>query len=300
MIRVTQSHQSGVAMQSIALARARLQQAQQVAMSGQRVAKASDDPAAAARNRLLGELATRAASHRTTAQYGRSRLESAEQALSEAGNVLVRARQLATAMANDTMSASERSAAAAEVSQLRRAMIDLVNTEHGAEHVFAAIDTRTPPYEDGTGFTFDVDTYTDVREVEIGATQRLEIGSSGSMAFAQRAADPNSVDVIATLALLEQNLLANDRDAIQSDIDTVGRAFDQVLGERVRTGVRLEQLQRADEVAEQSQSVYARLSSELIDADAAEAFSRLSLAEYTMQAAVTVASRLIGPSLLDM
>jgi flagellar hook-associated protein 3 FlgL len=300
MMRVTQSSQSGVALQSIALARAKLQQAQQVAMSGQRVSKASDDPAAAARARLLGELETRAASHRSTAQYGRSRLESAEQALAESGNVLVRARELATAMANGTMSGSEREAAAAEVAQLRSAMVDLLNTQHGDEYVFAAVDTRSPPYQDGAGFTFDVDTYTAVREVEVGTTQRVEIGASGSRGFAQRAADPNSVDVIAALALLQTNLEANDADAIRSDIDTMTRAFDQVLGERVRTGVRLEQLQRADEVAEQSQSVYATLKSELVDADAAEAFSRLSLAEYTMQAAVTVASRLLGPSLLDM
>ncbi|MBL8947372.1 MAG: hypothetical protein JNK45_29635, partial [Myxococcales bacterium] len=66
-----------------------------------------------------------------------------------------------------------------------------------------------------------------------------------------------------------------------------------------RTGVRMEQLQRADESAAQTQGVYTRLRSDLVDADAAEAFSRLSLAENTMQAAVTVAARVLGPSLLD-
>ena len=268
-------------------------------MSGRRVTKPSDDPAAAARSRLLGELETRAASHRTTAQYARSRLETADQALSEAGNVLVRARQIATAMANGTMSPSERTAAATEVGQLRRAMVDLVNTQHGDEYVFAHVATRSPPYQDGVGFTYDVNTYSEVREAEVGPTQLVEIGASASEGFAQRAAAPASVDVIATLGQLAANLAANDVDAIRADIDTVAAAFDQVLGERTRTGVRMEQLQRADEVAGQSQGVYARLRSDLVDADAAEAFSRLSLAEYTMQAAVTVASRVLGPSLLD-
>lgn len=300
MIRVTQSRQSGLALAAITSARVRLQQAQQVAMSGQRVARPSDDPAAAARSRLLGELEALAESHRETANYGRSRLETAEQALAEAGNVLVRARQLATAMANGTMSAAERTSAAAEVAQLRRATIDLINTRHGDEYVFAHVDTRTPPYQDGAGFTYDVDTHAAVRQAEVGPTQRVEIGASASHAFAQRAADPASIDVIAALGQLEANLLGNDVPAIQADIDAIAAAFEQVLGERTRTGVRMEQLQRADEAAGQTHSVYTRLRSDLIDADAAEAFSRLSLAENTMQAAVTVASRVLGPSLLDV
>ncbi|MBK8237944.1 MAG: hypothetical protein IPK74_20640 [Deltaproteobacteria bacterium] len=299
MIRITQSRQSGLALHAISTARSRLQQAQRVAMSGERVTKPSDDPAAAARARLLGELDARADSHQTAAGYGLSRLQTADTALGEAGNVLVRARQLATSMANDTMSASQRQAAAAEVASLRSAMIAIVNTRHGDEYAFAHVDTRSPPYVDGTGFTYDVDTFAAVRSAEVGPTQTVEIGASGSLAFAQRASDPNSIDVLAALADLQADLENDDADAVRSDIDGMAAAFDQVLGERTRVGVRMSQLQRADEAARQSRSVYQSLRSDLVDADAAEAFSTLSLAENTMQAAVTVASRVLGPSLLD-
>lgn len=298
MMRVTQGGQSRLALSAIATARTRLMQAQTVAMNGRRVNKPSDDPAAAARNRLLGELEARSESHRTTAQYGRSRLETAEQALSEAGNVLVRARQLATAMANGTMSASERTAAATEVAQLRSGMVDLINTTHGDEYIFAHVSTQAPPYDEGTGFTYDVDAFAAVREAEVGPGRHVEIGASGSNAFAQRAGSAGSVDVVGVLDQLAADLAANDVAGIQAGIDRVAAAFEQVLGERTRTGVRMEELTRADDAADQSRAVYTRLRSELIDADAAEAFSRLSLAENTMQAAVTVAARVLGPSLL--
>lgn len=300
MIRVTQARQNALALLAVTTSRARLQEAQETAMTGVRVAKPSDDPAAAARGRLLGELQSRAASHRTTIDYGTARLQTAEQALAEAGNVLVRARELATAMANDTMSASERAAAATEVLQLRNTMVQLVNTRHGDEYVFANVATHSPPYVDGTGFGYDVDSFSDVRRAEVGPGATAEIGSSGASAFAQRAADPNSVDVIAALAGLAANLSANDVDGVRSDIDTVSRSFDQVLVERTRVGVRMDQLQRADHAAQQSDTVYSSLRSNLLDADAAEAFSKLSLAETSMQAAVTVASRMLGPSLLDV
>jgi flagellin-like hook-associated protein FlgL len=203
-------------------------------------------------------------------------------------------------MANDTMSASERAAAATEVEQLRNTMVQLINTRHGDEYVFANVATHSTPYVDGTGFGYDVDGFSEVRRAEVGPGEVAEIGASGATAFAQRTADPNSVDVVAALAGLAANLSSNDVDGVRSDIDTVARSFDQVLAERTRVGVRTDQLRRADEAAEQSDTVYSSLRSDLLDADAAEAFSKLSLAETSMQAAVTVASRMLGPSLLDV
>lgn len=300
MIRVTQARQSALALLAVTTSRSRLQQAQETAMSGVRVAKPSDDPAAAARGRLLGELQARAASHRTTIDYSTARLQTAEQALAEAGNVLTRAREIATAMANDTMSPSERAAAATEVEQLRTSMMQLINTHHGDEYVFANVATHTAPYTDGTGFGYDVNSFSEVRRAEVGPSSVVEIGASGATAFAQRAADPNSVDVVAALAGLAANLSSNNVGGVRSDIDTISRSFDQVLVERTRVGVRMDQLQRADQAAQQSDTVYSTLRSDLIDADAAEAFSKLSLAETSMQAAVTVASRVLGPSLLDV
>lgn len=300
MIRVTQNRQNALALQSVMTARARMQQAQETAMTGVRVAKPSDDPAAAARARLLGELESRAESHRTVISYGTARMQTAEQALAEAGTVLTRAREIATAMANDTMSSAERAAAATEVEQLRQTMGQLINTRHGDEYVFANVATHSPPYVDGTGFAYDVDGFSDVRRAEVGPSEIAEIGASGSTAFAQRAADPNSVDVVAALAGLAANLASNDAAGVRVDIDTISRSFDQVLVERTRVGVRMDQLRRADEAADQSSTVYATLRSDLVDADAAEAFSRLSLTQTSMQAAVTVASRMLGPSLLDV
>lgn len=299
MIRITQSRQNQAALAAVTAARARLQAAQQTAMSGERVTKPSDDPASAARARLLGELAARSSSYQTTTSYGLSRLQTAESALSNAGSILTRAREIATSMANGTMSASERTAAATEVEQLRRAMIDTINTRHGDEYVFADVASGSAPYTDAVGFNYDVNTYASVRRAEVGPSQTAEIGASAAVAFGQRTADPSSVDVVAQLDDLANDLRTNNIDGVRADIDGVTTAFEQVLAERTRVGVRTEQLRRADEAASSSVSVATSLKSDLIDADAAEAFSSLTLAQNSMQAAVTVAARMLGPSLLD-
>lgn len=299
MIRVTQRQLHDSSLSAMMRARAKLQSVQNEAMTGERVTKPSDDPGASARARLLGDLQTRADTYQTVATHANSRLQTAEQALAEVGNVLVRARELATAMANETMSADQRASAAIESEQLRRSLVDLVNTRDGDEYVFAQVDTHAPPYQDGVGFTYDVDTYAGVREAEIAPGRVAEIGTSGSVAFAQRAADPGSIDVVATLAALRDALSANDPDAVRSSIDSLTVAFDQSLAERTAVGERMQTLQRADEEAGQSALVVAGLRSDLLDADITDALSRLQLAETTMRAATSVAARMLGPSLLD-
>lgn len=301
MIRVTNSQLFKTALGSVMGARARLQESQQAALTGQRVSRASDDPTAAARARLLDSLDIAAESHATNVSYGLARLQSAESALAGVHDQLQRAKEIALVAANGTYGPNERSAAAAEVAEIRNSVIDLMNTQHLGEYVFAHVDTDVAPYDPASdAFSYDVDTFFDVRSVDVGPASVAEIGASGSVAFAARAAAPGSIDVPGLLADLEAGLTANDVDGIRASIEDINTGFSQVLGERTRVGVRIGRLTQAQQAAEQAQTVYTTLRGELVDADAAEAFSRLTLAETTMQAAVTVASRILGPSMLDV
>ena len=299
-MRVTNTQMFRSALAAMHGARARMQEAQAVALSGERASKPSHDPTAVARARVLGSLGAAAEAHQTVVANGIARLQAGEDALTSVHNLLLRAKEIALAASNGTVSPEDRAAFAAEVAQLRGGAIDLINTRHLGEYVFAHLATDQAPYDAaGSTFSYDVNTYASVREAVVGPSQTAEIGASGSAAFAARLAAPGSVDIPAVLADLEADLLAGNSDAIRADVDTLATGFDQVLQERARVGVRIQRLRRAEEAADQARSVYTTLRGELLDADAAEAFSNLTLAETTMRAAVTVASRILGPSLLD-
>jgi len=301
MIRVTTSQLHRSAFRTVNDTRLRTQEAQEVAMTGRRVNTASDDPAAAARARIMGELKSTAKSHQTSTTYGIARLQTAEDALAEVSNQILRAQEIALSSANETLTGEQRLAYATEVRQIHETVADLINTRHLGEYVFAHVNTNAQVFDSTTGnFTYDVNTYAEVRRAEVGQGQYADIGASASHAFAARTADPRSVDVPAMLAGLEAALVANDPDAIRGTIDSVQSGYDQVVGERTRVGVRVQRLRDAEAAAEQSVTVYTSLESDLVDADAAEAFSNLSMAENSMQAAVTVAARILGPSLLDV
>ncbi|MGB1699647.1 MAG: flagellin, partial [Nannocystaceae bacterium] len=126
-----------------------------------------------------------------------------------------------------------------------------------------------------------------------------EISASGAHAFAQRATDPNSVDVFQVLADLSTALNANDPDAIRAEIDNIDQAHNQVVAERSKVGIRLNRLSIARESAVQARDLYVQLEGDLVDADASEAFTKLTLADTALQASIAVASRLQGTTLLN-
>lgn len=301
MIRVTTNQLHRASFRAVNDARIRSQEAQQIAMTGKRVNTAADDPAAATRARIMGELQSAAESHLTNTTYGIARLQTAEDALAEVSNQMLRLRELTLASANETLTAEQRLAYGAEVGQVRDTVIDLMNTKHLGEYVFAHVDARTAVYDAATNaFTYDVDAYASVRQAEVGPSQLAEIGASASHAFAARSSDPRSVDVPAIIASLQTALRDNDVTAIRNLVDPLQQAFDQVVGERTRTGVRVQRLRDAEQAADQAVNVYTTLRGELLDADAAEAFTNLTVTEAAMQAAVSVAARILGPSLLDV
>lgn len=299
-MRVTEARLHQLGNTSIRDSRERLVEAQRVAVSGVRVNELSDDPAAAARARLTRSLMNQADGHMRNIEFGNLQLERAEQALSEITNLLTRAKELALAMANETIAGTQRALTAQEIGEIRRATIDLANTKVGTEYVFAHVNTTSPPVDATGTFTYDVNTYQSVRQAEVGPAARAEIGSSASLAFAQRLADPTSIDVFTTLSDLVADLNANDPDAVRGAVDELNTALDQVVAERARVGLRTTRLMTANETASAAKDVYRRLESDLLDADAAEAFSYLSLAETGLQASLAVTSRILGPTLLDM
>ncbi len=299
-MRITQQQLHRVSLGSLQGARGRLFDLQRQSSSGLRVARPSDDPAAAGRARVLASLVAEQSTYETAASYGLARLQTADAGLAQAANLLVRARELATAMANETVSADQRAAAALEVRQLRAALIDVANTKYDDAYVFANIATDTPVLDANGNFTYDVDTYDGVLEAELGPSNRTEIGASGAHAFARRAAAPTSVEVIDEVDLLAQALEANDPDAVRAQIDQIDLAHRQVTAERARIGTRIQRVQEAREAATTQKALYRELRSDLVDADAIETFSRLQLAETTLQAAVAVAGRILGPSLVDV
>ncbi|MET0603001.1 MAG: flagellar hook-associated protein FlgL, partial [Baekduia sp.] len=119
--------------------------------TGRRVNQPSDDPTAAAQERLrLSELSQIKGSQSSVAS-AQTALNASESSLEGVRSVLSRANELALAGANGSLSQADRITIANEIDQLIKSAKDSMNTKVGDSYIFAGTKSDTAPYADATG-----------------------------------------------------------------------------------------------------------------------------------------------------
>jgi flagellar hook-associated protein 3 FlgL len=129
-----------------------LAQSQERLTSGKRVAKASDDPAAAARaeRALAGEL--RAETSQRAVDASRSAMTLTEGALADANELMQQVREALVAAGNASYSDQERKGLAQKLAGIRQQLLAVANRGDGAgNYLFAGQGTTVAPFLDGPG-----------------------------------------------------------------------------------------------------------------------------------------------------
>jgi flagellar hook-associated protein 3 FlgL len=121
-------------------------------VSGKRVNKASDDPAAAARaERALANISRTEAQMRAT-EASRSAMELAEGSLGDATELLQQAREAMVASGNASYTDAERQGLANKIRALRSQLLAVANRSDGANgYVFGGQGSAHPPFVDLPG-----------------------------------------------------------------------------------------------------------------------------------------------------
>ena len=120
--------------------------------SGKRVAKASDDPAAAARaERALASISRNETSQRAV-EASKVVMTQTESALGSAGDILQRARELLVASGNGSYTDAERTSIGAELRTLREQLFNLANqSDGGGTYLFGGQGATQRPFVDAPG-----------------------------------------------------------------------------------------------------------------------------------------------------
>lgn len=283
-MRVTDGRMYGMAQTSLASARSRLSQLHQQALEGKRVIKPSDDPAASARSRQLSSEQTRAEGHLRTAEAAHTGLMSADNALSDVGNILTRVKELALQQSTDTTNPDARAAAAAEVASLRETVLALANTEVGGRYVFSGFRDDQPAFDAAATYQGTPE----VRQVEIAPALQVEAGIAGDKVFGAA----GGVDVFAALDSLQSALSGNDSTAIRATLESLDRAHTQIITARAQLGARLSSVEAAEAIARRVHDGAIENRSRIMDADMPATLLDLVEAERVLQTATELAGRL--------
>lgn len=180
-ISTSQIHQSAVT--AMLNQQAATSKTQQQIATGRRILTPADDPVGAARILALGQSVSVTEQFQANINAAESKLRLEESALGSVTSVLQRVRELALQGNNDTNTAQDRDAIAAEARELLDELLRVANSQDEAgEYLFAGFKTQTQPFTAaGASFTYSGDQ--GQRLLAVGPNRQIASGDSGSDVF---------------------------------------------------------------------------------------------------------------------
>jgi len=272
--------------------RENLDKAQNEVSSGTRVEHPGDDPGAAALS--VGHTVDKArfSAVGDAAQKAVDELTAADNALNGITTVADRAQVIATQFGNDSYSATDRSAASAEVDGLFTEAISLLNTTYGGRYIFGGYEDDTAPF-DSTG-AYQGDDNTRTVEVAPGLYQSASLDANTIVKGAN-----GGVDLLQTLSDLSKGLKTNDADGVRASLANVNAAINQLAAGRTQAGMAQDAFQTAVSTAQTAASDETVKIGKLLDADVIDASTRLASAQYALNATLTASAKTLSMSLAD-
>lgn len=330
---------------------------QNQAATMKRINKPSDDPVGAAK-----ALQNRT-ENKNLEQFDRnilfatSFLENSESTLSQVGEVIVRAKELAMQGASDTNGGLPRSMIAEEISQISRSIVEMSNRRFGDRYIFAGYNTTTQPFTpDGEyrgdngqiqiqnhkgqflpmnltgaqvflgeelGYDASIKKQWEVpttieelqnykvaeaqKEVEYEMELAEEVATRGpaDVGRVQRLGDSDpisgktGVNIFSIMTTLEAALRTNDKFGIQSVLEPLDQALNQINLARAEIGGRLNQLSATSEGIQKNVVENKAQNSLIEDADLFKVMTDLNKADTALKATLETSNKVMNQSLLD-
>jgi flagellar hook-associated protein 3 FlgL len=281
--------------------------------TGRRVNQPSDDPTAAAQERLrLSELSGIKGSQDSVAS-AQNGLNASESSLEGVRSVLSRANELALAGANGSLSQADRVTIANEIDQLIKSAKDSMNTKVGDSYIFSGTKSDTAPYADATGDTYQGDGGALLRDggagvvlqtnpsfVPAGGGAAVPLTADAIIGNGSAAGDGRVLDALTQLsAHLRggttadlQAIQSTDLQAIKANQTAVSSAVSAIGAMSNRATAAVSRLDDLEATAKQSID-------DLTGVDMAKAITDYSAQSAAYQASLKVGAQIIQPSLLQ-
>ncbi|HQH26015.1 MAG TPA: flagellar hook-associated protein FlgL [Oligoflexia bacterium] len=115
--------------------------------TGYKVIDASDDPGRAGTLSALQHTIQRIDRHSQRITFATTLLSTQENLVSNANDILIRAKELAVQAANGTLSTEARAQIGDEIFELRDTLAGLANTKHQGMYLYGGLDDDDPPFD---------------------------------------------------------------------------------------------------------------------------------------------------------
>ncbi|HHV59492.1 MAG TPA: flagellar hook-associated protein FlgL [Clostridiaceae bacterium] len=273
---------------------------QQQLATGKKIQVPSDDPVIAARALKLRTDVSKLNQYKRNIDDAKSWLEYTDSILSQIGDVLHRARELAVEGANGTMTPEDMMTVKEEIEELKTQLIHLSNSSYAGRYIFSGFSTDKKLLDENGAFALDMDSSQIIR-YEIGVGDDININVPGNELFNMggTAVKGEKGKLIKDMDTLIAALESADGGKVRTALGLIDENFENILMIRADAGARHNRLELTKNRVDNDIINFVRLMSENEDVDMAETVMRLSNEEYVYRASLAGGARIIQPSLVD-
>lgn len=278
----------------------RMESYQNKLVTGKKISVPSDDPVVAARALKLRTDVSQINQHITNVKDAMSWLEITEASLSNVGEILHRARELAVQGSNGTATDEDTQKIAEEVEQLKRQLIQIGNATYAGRYIFSGFKTDTKLLNDDGTFAIDVKN-TESIMYEIGISDNININVMGGQLFngGGEATIGGTGQLIQMMNDYINALNSGNKDDISGAITDIDEEMNNLLAIRAGVGARYNRLELTMDRLESDKLNFSKLMSENEDVDQAENIMLLKNEENVYKASLSGGAKIIQTSLVD-
>ncbi|GKV64867.1 MULTISPECIES: flagellar hook-associated protein FlgL [unclassified Sporosarcina] len=292
-MRVTQSMLSNNMLRNLSNSYNNMGKLQEQINTGKRVNRPSDDPVSVMKSLGYGMTVDKVGQYQKNLGEVNNWLDSTDDALDGVGDVLQRAKELATNASNTgSMTKEDRDKIKIELDQMQQQLHDLANTKVGDKYIFSGTNTDTPLYAEGayssaSGINSEVN-------IEVFDGVSLRVNTKALESFSE-------IDKIFNDIKKKVDNSEDYDDTVEFGpiISRIEKEFDKVLTNRADVGARSNRAELMKNRLEMQEGAAKKQRSENEDVDYEVAITELITSESIHRAALSVGARIIQPSLVD-
>ena len=283
-MRVTERRMMHMFTGAVSRARAEIAKAGEALSSGTRVTRPSDDLIAWTEGTRARAREKLSEAHRASFSRAREQLVETERQLETMGVQIETAFARAVEFANGTYTAVDLQRGAQDIRSLRDRFLDALNGQgYDGEFLFGGSDRTQAPFDASGVYRGDAVE----RSVTLEGASRQIVTISGN-----RFTAAGGLDVYAALDRFAAALDANDRTAVNSAVQEMQQAVDQVANVRTDLGTRMNALDDARDARESLELHLDRVQADSLGTDTIQSALDLAQSQASLEGARTVIERL--------
>ncbi|CAM3341775.1 MULTISPECIES: flagellar hook-associated protein FlgL [Saccharibacillus] len=265
--------------------------------TGRKINKPSDDPVGVTYAlRYRSQLAGNEQFQRAT-DSAQSWLDETDSQMGSAGDVMTRIKELMVQTSTGTYSETDMQAAANEVEQLKKQLVDIGNSKFGGKFIFNGQDYGSLPYPTAPGTDYSqVDTDNSAVKYVIGENIQFQINTSGNEFFGMKGETDN---VFAALDRVVSAMKSGNQAGITAETGSIESRTNKMLAARAEVGARTNRVELVNSRLLDQEKNTTTLLSKTEDLDVAEALIKATSAQTVYEAALKSSANIMSTSLID-